>query len=378
MPFRNGSFDLIREKQELDIILSTITGIALSVDIVREKPSAIRKVQKKLPGGEGVEPFDLIREKEKIDAFLSGITMPRAADEVRGETEGQASGEVLKEQQPAATQKAIVSSVSDDGVSSHREPESKGPVDEEKGVADKIQEEGLTEAADAKEKQTILRDEKPAEKETDVAGIKAEEPRKEDRPIKEKTAVVKESKKSLWGAQIRTIGLFAVFIVITQAYLWLHPDAGIHTIEWMRTHIPFVEQLLGAEKDDKNIIINKIELINVRQRLVRNESWGTLLIIEGAAVNQADFAVAKVKVMGELSDSHGKLLAARTSYCGNILSDEALGRLQEEDIRTRSSISREDTIIPKGQMPFMIVFKWRQADGAKATVMAVGAERISP
>ncbi len=370
MPFKNGSFDLIREKQELDIILSTITGIALSVDIVREKPSAIRKVQKKLPGGEGVEPFDLIREKEKIDAFLSGITMPRAADEVRGETEGQASGEVLKEQQPAAAQKAIVSS--------HREPESKGAVDEEKGVADKIQEEGLTEAADAKEKQTILRDEKPAEKETDVAGIKAEKPRKEDRPIKEKTAVVKKSKKSLWGAQIRTIGLFAVFIVITQAYLWLHPDAGLHTIEWMRTHIPFVDQLLGEEKDDKNIIINKIELINVRQRLVRNESLGTLLIIEGAAVNQADFAVAKVKVMGELSDSHGKLLAARTSYCGNILSDEALGRLQEEDIRTRSSISPEDTIIPKGQMPFMIVFKWRQADGAKATVMAVGAERISP
>jgi hypothetical protein len=29
-------------------------------------------------------------------------------------------------------------------------------------------------------------------------------------------------------------------------------------------------------------------------------------------------------------------------------------------------------------MPFMIVFKWRQADGAKATVMAVSAERISP
>jgi len=102
------------------------------------------------------------------------------------------------------------------------------------------------------------------------------------------------------------------------------------------------------------------------------------MIVEGSVVNQAEFPVAKVKVMGELVDSRGRLLAARTSYCGNILSDEALGMLQEEDIRARSSISQEDKIIPKGQAPFMIVFKWKQADVAKATVLAVGAERVSP
>jgi hypothetical protein len=82
-----------------------------------------------------------------------------------------------------------------------------------------------------------------------------------------------------------------------------------------------------------------------------------------------------VRVIGELSDSRGKLLAARTSYCGNILPDEALGRLTGEEIRTRSSVSREDTILPKGQIPFMIVFEWKQAGVAKATVTAVGAEK---
>jgi len=378
MTIKNGSFDLIREKQELDIILSTITGIALSDNIAREKLSVIRKVQKKLPAGEGGEPFNLVREKDGVDAFLSGITMPRLSHEVAGEAEGAASDETSKEQQPAVMQKATASLVSDDNGSSRGEPESKDAVDKEQGAADKIQEEERAEAAGAQEKKTIPRDEKSAENKSVVAGIKAEEPRKEDRRIKEKTAVVKKREKSLWSARIRIIGLFAIFIVITQAYLWLHPNAGYHTIEWMRTHLPFVDQLLGEEKDDKNILINKIELINVRQRLVQNESLGTLLIIEGAAVNQADFVVAKVKVMGELSDSHGKLLAARTSYCGNILSDEALGRIQEEDIRTRSTISREDTIMPKGQMPFMIVFKWRQADGAKATVMPVSAEKASP
>ena len=378
MTIKNESFDLIREKQDLDIVLSSVTGIVLSDDVVRETPAAMNKVQKKSRGGKSYEQYDLIREKEEIEAFLSGMTIPRSADEVAGKTEDRDSGEVLKEQQPAAVQNAVVSSVSVDDASTRSEPESKDFVDADQGVADKIQEGERAEAARAQEKQAIRRDETPAEKETGVARIKAGEPRKEDRPVKEKTAVVKERKKNLWGTRIRVIGLFAVFIVITQAYLWLHPEVGYHSIEWMRTNVPVVDQFLGGEKGDKNAIIDKIELTNVRQRRVQNESLGTLMIIEGTAVNQADFAVAKVKVMGELSDSRGKLLAARASYCGNILSDEALGTLQEEDIRTRSSISREDTIAPKGQMPFMIVFKWKQADGAKASAMAVSAEKVSP
>jgi hypothetical protein len=378
MTVKNESFDLIRAKQELDIVLSTITGIVLSDDVVRETSAAMNKVQKISRGGESYEHFDLIREKKEIDAFLSGITIRRSADEIAGKTGDGESEEVLKEQQPAAMQNAVVSSISDADVSARREPESKDFVDEEKGVADNIQEGEQAETARAQKKHTMLREETPVEKETGAARIKVEAPRKEDQHVKEKTTVVKEREKSLWGARIRIIGLFAVFIVITQAYLWLHPDVGYHTIEWTRTHIPLIDQLLGEEQGNKNFIIDKIELTNVSQRLVQNASLGTLMIIEGTAVNQADFAVAKVKVMGELSDSRGKLLAARTSYCGNILSSEGLERLQEEDILTRSSIPREDTIAPKGQMPFMIVFKWKQAAGAKASVMAVSAEKVSP
>lgn len=375
MTIRGESFDLIREKQELDIFLSSITGAPLSHGVLREKPGAIKKGQEKLPGADRDDPFNLAREKEEVDAFLSGITMPRLPDEVIAE----AMAETIKEQQPVAVQKAIVSTVSDDDVSTHKEPESKGSVDEDKIITDRIEREVLSATAGGEEQQIIRKEEKPAEKSLGPIGIKVEkQPQPTDRGIKDKTAVVKGRKKGLWSARIRTIGLFVVFIIITQSYLWLHPNAGHQAIEWMRTHIPLVDQLLGEEKGERNIIINQIEFINVKQRIVQNESLGNLMIIEGTVVNQADFPVAKVKVMGELLDSSGRLLAARVSYCGNILSDEALGRLQEEDIRTRSSISREDKIIPKGQMPFMIVFKWKQADGAKATVTAVEAERISP
>lgn len=370
MTIKGTSFDLIREKQELDIVLSTITGIPLSHDGMQEEPAVVKKVHRRSPGGKGDDPFNLLREKEEMEAFLSEIAMPRFAYEVRVEA--------LKEQQPGAMQKGVVSLVADDGVSSPVEPESRDVLDREQGVADKIQKEERAEAKEVQERQTVLKDDKPAGKKPDVAGLKAEEPRKEDRRIKEKTAIAKESTKGLWGAKIRLLGLFAVFIVITQAYLWLHPDQGHHTIEWMRTHIPYVDQLLNEDKNDKNFVINKIELMNVRQRLVQNETLRNLLVIEGAVVNQADFAVAKVRVTGELYDSRGKLLAARTSYCGNILSDEALGKLQEEDLRTRSSISREDTILPKGQIPFMIVFKPMRADSVKATVVVVSAEKSSP
>ena len=121
----------------------------------------------------------------------------------------------------------------------------------------------------------------------------------------------------------------------------------------------------------------------MRQRFVKNESLGDLRVIEGEVVNQADFPIAKIKVIGELLDSSEALLVARMSYCGNVLQDDALGRFKEEEIRSALSISSsgnlsDNKILPRGQIPFMIVFTHEPPGVAKATVTAVGAERISP
>jgi hypothetical protein len=193
----------------------------------------------------------------------------------------------------------------------------------------------------------------------------------------------KKSKQLSWGSSMRLFALFLVFIVVIEGYLWMYPDVGYQTIEWMHSNFPMMDQLLGIEKAQRDIITDQVEFINVRQRFVKNESLGNIRVIEGDVVNLADFPVAKIKVMGELFDSSGALLVARIFYCGNVLTDETLARLREEEIRSALSVLSggnlpNNKILPKGQLPFMIVFTHEPTGVAKATVTAVGAERISP
>lgn len=370
MTIKGESFDIMREKQELDIFLSRITGISLPDGVVQETPAVTGEVPVQLPGSNRNEAFNLVQEKEEVNSFLSGIAMIRLPDEI--------VREAVKEPQQAAVQKATVPAISADEVPPHKEQPSREPFNEEKGVAATVEQKGLKEAGGV-ESQILQTGEKPEEKVSRAAVAGAKESLPEVRRVREKKAVKEGHAKGLWGARLRLIGLFLVFIIITQAFLWLNPNVGHHTIEWMHTHIPLIDRFLGEEKSEQKIIVQAIEFIDVRQRLVPNELLGSLLIIEGAVVNQADFPVAKVRVMGELSDSQGRLLASRVSYCGNMLSDEALGGFREDDMRMRSSIvPQEDRIVPRGQMPFMIVFKRPQADVAKVTVKAVGAEKVSP
>ncbi len=193
----------------------------------------------------------------------------------------------------------------------------------------------------------------------------------------------KKSRQVSWGTSMRLFALFLVFIAVIEGYLWMYPDVGYQTIEWMHSSFPVLDQLLGTEKAQQDIITDQVEFINVKQRFVKNESLGNVRVIEGEVVNRADFPIAKIKVMGELFNSSEALLAARIAHCGNVLPDEILGRLKEEEIRTALSISPGgnlpgNKIMPKGQSPFMIVFTHEPAGVAKATVTAVGAERISP
>ncbi len=58
----------------------------------------------------------------------------------------------------------------------------------------------------------------------------------------------KKSKQVSWGASMRLFALFLVFIVVIEGYLWMYPDVGYQTIEWMHSNFPMMDQLLGIEK----------------------------------------------------------------------------------------------------------------------------------
>ena len=104
-------------------------------------------------------------------------------------------------------------------------------------------------------------------------------------------------------------------------------------------------------------------------------------IVEGVAINQADFPVTRVRVKAELVDAYSVTLESRVSYAGNILTDEELMNLTDEEIQTRLSYpeGRENSnerVIPNGQIPFMIVFGTVPKNAIKTTVAISGAERL--
>lgn len=441
MAIKDKSLDLIHEKQELDIYLSSLKAIQQPDDVAREKGVVSVEVEKRSPVIAQGKSLNLIHEKEEAEIFLSSITTVRPPDEIMQE-------------------KTIVSAETDeklpvtDHLSAYREPEIQ-ILSNEEIQPDKAERGKIVIASRSKEDMQIsvalLKEEKAAKDSlSDMKDTSEEQPQMGDQNIKDEAMIVKEppgfvqtqevaiqmsdavdipasdkvedaertvvlksqqkteivpetpsvkkdeklekltpeppkkkSKQVSWGSSMRLFALFLVFIVVIEGYLWMYPDVGYQTIEWMHSNFPMMDQLLGTEKAQRDIITDQVEFINVRQRFVKNESLGNLRVIEGDVVNLADFPVAKIKVMGELFDSSEALLAARISYCGNVLTDETLARLREEEIRSALSISSggnlpNNKILPKGQLPFMIVFTHEPTGVAKATVTAVGAERISP
>jgi hypothetical protein len=442
MAIKDKSLDLIHEKQELALYLSSIKAIQQPDDVAREKVVVSVEAEKKLPVIDQGKSLNLIHEKEETEIFLSSMTTVRPPDEIMQE-------------------KTIVSTETDeklpvsDHLSAYKEPEIQ-ILSDEAAQPDKAELGKIVIASRSKEDMQIsvalLKEEKAVKDSlSDMKDTNEEQPQTGDQSIKDKAMVVmeppslvqaqevaiqmsdavvdvlpsdkignaeqtvvlksqqkteispetpsvkkdeklekltpepskKKSKQVSVGNSIRLFALFLVFIVVIEGYLWLYPDVGYQTIEWMHSNIPMMDQLLGIEKAQQDIITDQVEFINVKQRFVKNESLGNIRVIEGEVVNRADFPVAKIKVMGELFDSSEALLAACISYCGNVLPDETLGRLKEEEIRSALSVSSggnlsNNKILPKGQLPFMIVFTHEPTGVVKATVTAVGAERISP
>ena len=103
--------------------------------------------------------------------------------------------------------------------------------------------------------------------------------------------------------------------------------------------------------------------------------------MEGIAVNQADYPISRIMIKGEIVDAYAVVLGERSSYAGNVLTDEELTILTEEEISRRLAQpegrnNSNDKIVPNAQIPFMIVFVREPKGVIKTTVMTMGAERL--
>jgi hypothetical protein len=196
-----------------------------------------------------------------------------------------------------------------------------------------------------------------------------------------------ETGQRRWGRTLLKIAAVTLFVILVAGgvALWVLPEVRQQALElsapWLRV-IPGAENLLGKEPlKGQDALAAPIRLKDVRQRSVANLLAGNLHVIEGLAVNQASYPVAKVRIRLVISDAYDVVLGERFSFCGNLLTDAELSTLAEAEIqreltKPQGSDVPNARIAPKGEIPFQLVFSQEQAGAIKTVVMPAGAERI--
>lgn len=226
-------------------------------------------------------------------------------------------------------------------------------------------------AVEAREKQ------KPAE-----GGLPL--PEKEE-SIKEAAArpAKKERKPFHWGALVRAGILFVVFVAIIQGYLWMNPETGQQSVQWLAQNVPGMDKVLNEGQVKRDSVTESVKFTDVRQRNISNIFLGNLRIVEGTAVNSAAYPIARIRIIGELYNNKNIVISTRVAFGGNVVSDERLASLNEEEIKSALSIPQgsdmsNNRIPPGGKIPFMLVFVGEPAGVVKTTIMPLSAEKLAP
>jgi predicted Zn finger-like uncharacterized protein len=192
--------------------------------------------------------------------------------------------------------------------------------------------------------------------------------------------------RSRWGRMLLKLIALLVFMAIVAGtvYLYLFPEARTQVFAWASPWlrgVPVLENLVGTEMKSGRSVLSPVRIKEVRQRSVANLLTGNLRVIEGVAVNQASYPLAKIRVRLVVSDAYDVVLGEKIVFCGNLLTDVELGAMAEAEIQRELSIPQgsdvsNERIPPNGEIPFMIVFSQDQAGAVKTTVLPAGADRI--
>jgi len=192
-------------------------------------------------------------------------------------------------------------------------------------------------------------------------------------------AVQKELASPKSSGKIWKIAVWSVFVILiipAVIYFLVFPELGEQIIKNVLVSVGI------SEPAKPEIVISQaVKLQDVRHRMINNYILGQIGIVEGNAVNRADYPISRIQIKGEILDAYSVVLGDHTSYAGNILTDEELTNLSEEEILLKLSQPQginnaNDKIMPNGQIPFMIVFSHEPAGVIKTTVVTVGAERL--
>ena len=172
------------------------------------------------------------------------------------------------------------------------------------------------------------------------------------------------------------VGSIFVILIISAVIFFVFPQPGGQIINNVLVYIG-----LSEPARQEIAVPQMVRLQDVRHRVVNNYILGPIGVVEGIAVNRAEYPVSRILIKGDILDAYSVVLGEHTSYAGNIMTDEELTNLSEEEIllklsRQEGLNNSNDKIMPNGQIPFMIVFSHEPAGVIKTTVVTVGAERL--
>ena len=189
-----------------------------------------------------------------------------------------------------------------------------------------------------------------------------------------------------WGRTFLKLMALLVFVVVVAGtvYLYLFPQIRTQVLTWAAPWlwgVPVLENLVAPQMKNGGTVPAPVRIKDIRQRSVANLLVGNLRVIEGVAVNQAPYPLARIRVRLVIADAYDVVLGEKIVYCGNLLTDAELGALAEAEIQRELSIQQgsdvsNERIAPNGEIPFMIVFNQEQAGAIKTTVIPGGADRL--
>jgi predicted Zn finger-like uncharacterized protein len=220
----------------------------------------------------------------------------------------------------------------------------------------------------------------------DLSTLSRSDEPEDDLPGKIAKPLTRPKKRRRWGRIIIALIALLVFMAIVAGavVLYLYPDIRSGVLKAASPYlrgIPVLENLVVQEKTEAKSSLEAVRIKNLRQRAVTNIISGNLQVVEGIAVNQADYQVSRIKVRLIITDPYDVVLGQKVAYCGNILTDEELGTMTDAEIQRELSIPQGNDfpgehILPNGEIPFMIVFTQDQTAGAiKTSITVAGADR---
>lgn len=230
-------------------------------------------------------------------------------------------------------------------------------------------------AKDGLAEEIILEIEKPASKENRDGDIAITDELPEEKGDHEEG---KSPRKGSWrGLKIAIWSVLVIVAIPAIIYFFVFPQIGDRLLKIVNKYID-----IGIRETARpEVVTVQVKLQDIRQRILVSSVLGKIRIVEGMAVNQADYPISRIAIKGEIVDAYAVVLGEHVSYAGNVLTDEELTVLPEDEILKKLSQpegrnNSNDKIMPNGMIPFMIVFAREPAGVIKTTVKTVGAERL--